>query len=409
MSTVDTTPIGGDRVSPDGAGPSAPARALALALGIAQALVVPVLAIVSALAIGGLVIIFSDPDVLGDWGRFLSAPGTALSASWDSVFDAYRALLDSSLGSPTAVGRTLVDTTPLALSGLAVAIAFRAGLFNIGGAGQIIAGSILAGWVGFTFDLPTHLHLPAALLAGFVGGAAWGSIAGFLKARTGAHEVILTIMLNFIALRLLDYLLRTDAFQRPGRTDPISPPVATSARLPEMSLGDLTFHAGLFVALAAAWAVWWLLERSTTGYRMRAVGASPSAARYAGMSVAATYVLTMALAGGLAGLAGTSNLLGRPNFSLSGGFSFSLGFDGIAVALLGRANPAGVVAAAFLFGVLRAGERGMQAATGTSIDIIVVIQALVIMFVAAPALVHAIYRVREARGAEATFAAGWGQ
>ena len=404
-----TTTVEPGGVGPDRAGPSLQQQAAAQLQRIVQPLTAPVLAIVSALVIGGLVIIFSDTDALGDWGRFFGAPGAALSASWDAVFNAYRALFESSLGSPTAVGRTLVDTTPLALSGLSVALAFRAGLFNIGGAGQIIAGAILAGWVGFAFDLPIALHLPLALVAGFVGGAVWGSIAGFLKARTGAHEVILTIMLNFIALRLLDYLLRSGTFQRPGRTDPISPPVATSARLPEVALGDLRFHFGLFIALAAAWGAWWLLGRSTIGYRMRAVGANPSAARYAGMSVGATYVLTMALAGGLAGLAGTTNLLGRPNFSLSGGFSFNLGFDGIAVALLGRANPVGVVAAAFLFGVFRAGERGMQAATGTPIEIIIVIQALVIMFVAAPALVRAIYRVREARGAEQAFAAGWGQ
>jgi ABC-type uncharacterized transport system permease subunit len=371
-------------------------------------LVVPVLALVTALAVGGLVIIFSDTDTLEEWGEFFNDPGGALSASWDIVYDSYRALYDSSLGTPSALGRTLVEATPLALAGLSVALAFRAGLFNIGAAGQLIVGAMCAGWVGFTWDLPFAIHLPLAVVAGCAGGAAWGSIAGFLKARFGAHEVITTIMLNYVSYRLLDYALRSDSFQRPGRNDPISKPVPESARLTEVSLGDMSVHIGLFIALAAAWGVWWLLGRSTVGFRMRAVGANPSASRYAGMSVGATYVLAMALAGGLAGLAGTANILGRPSYSLSGGFYSEVGFDAIAVALLGRANPVGVLGAAFLFGVLRAGSTGMQAATATPVDIIVVIQALIIVFVAAPALVRAIYRIRAGRGAEPAFTTSWG-
>jgi ABC-type uncharacterized transport system permease subunit len=373
-----------------------------------EALLVPALALVTALAVGGLVMIFSDPDTLDEWSGFFGDPGGALSASWNLVRDSYRALFDTSLGSPRALGRTLVETAPLALAGLSVGLAFRAGLFNIGGSGQLIVGAMCAGWVGFTFDLPAVIHLPLAVTAGFVGGAVWGSIAGVLKARTGAHEVITTIMLNFVAFRLLDYALRSSAFQRPGRDDPISKPVAESARLPEVVIGDLRAHVGLFLALAAAVAVWWLLGRSTVGFRMRAVGANPFAARYAGMSVGATYVLTMALAGGLAGLAGTSNILGRPSYSLTGFYFAFLGFDAIAVALLGRANPAGVVAAAALFGILRAGSTGMQVETSTPVDIIVVIQALIIAFVAAPALVRAIYRVRAGRGADQAFTTSWG-
>jgi general nucleoside transport system permease protein len=371
-------------------------------------LVVPVLALVTALAVGGLVIIFSDTDTLEEWGEFFNDPGGALSASWDIVYDSYRALYDSSLGTPSALGRTLVEATPLALAGLSVALAFRAGLFNIGAAGQLIVGAMCAGWVGFTWDLPFAIHLPLAVVAGCAGGAAWGSIAGFLKARFGAHEVITTIMLNYVSYRLLDYALRSDSFQRPGRNDPISKPVPESARLTEVSLGDMSVHIGLFIALAAAWGAWWLLGRSTVGFRMRAVGANPSASRYAGMSVGATYVLAMALAGGLAGLAGTANILGRPSYSLTGGFYLEVGFDAIAVALLGRANPVGVLGAAFLFGVLRAGSTGMQAATSTPVDIIVVIQALIIVFVAAPALVRAIYRIRAGRGAEPAFTTSWG-
>jgi general nucleoside transport system permease protein len=357
-----------------------------------DALLVPVLALVSALVVGAIVILVSNPE----------------EASWSTVYDAYFALYDDSLGSWPAFSRTLIEATPLALAGLSVALAFRAGLFNIGGAGQVVIGATCAAWVGFTWDLPTALHITLAVVAGFLGGAAWGFIAGFLKARTGAHEVITTIMLNYIAYYLLDYALRSDAFLRPGRADPISKPVAESARLPEVTFGELTVHLGLFIALGAAVVVWWLLGRSTVGFRLRAVGANPAAARYAGMGVGATYVLAMVLAGGLAGLAGASNILGQSSFSLTSRYSAEVGFDGIAVALLGRANPVGVVGAALLFGIFRAGAGGMEAAAQTPRDNIVVIQALIIMFVAAPTLVRAIYRVRAGRGTEQAFTTNWG-
>ncbi|HLT68750.1 MAG TPA: ABC transporter permease [Acidimicrobiales bacterium] len=375
---------------------------------VGNALVVPVLALVTALVVGGLVMVFTDPDTLDEWGLFFADPAGALEASWDLVFESYRALWRSSVGSSAGIGRTLVEATPLALAGLSVAFAFRAGLFNIGGAGQLVIGATCAGWVGFTWDLPAAIHLPLAVVAGFLGGAAWGAIAGVLKARTGAHEVITTIMLNYIAYYTLDYALRSDAFRPAGRSDLISKPVRGSARLPEVSLGEVTVHAGVFIALVAAVVVWWLLERTTTGFRLRAVGANPDAARYAGMSVPAIYALAMVVAGGLAGLAGTSNILGRPSFALTSRYYSFIGFDAIAVALLGRAHPAGVVASALLFGAMRSGSTGMQAATSTPVDIIVVIQALIILFVAAPALVRAIYRIRAGRGTTQTFTTGWG-
>ena len=375
---------------------------------LASNLLLPVLALLTALAVGAVVIIFSDPTTLDSWRSFFADPGEALSGSWQVVHDSYRALFDSSLGSVQGLSETLTAATPLMLAGLSVALAFRAGLFNIGGEGQIIAGSIAAGWVGFTFDLPTIVHLPLALAAGFVGGALWGAIAGVLKARTGAHEVITTIMLNFIALRLLDYLLTTESFLRPGRADPISKQVADTAELPRLSDNPIyRLHLGFLIALAAALFVWWLLFRSTVGFRMRAVGTNPNAARYAGMSVGGTWVLSMALAGGLCGLGGTAQLLGVEH-TLTGGFS-GVGFDAIALALLGRSNPLGVVGAALLFGVLRAGSVGMQAATSTPVDIIVVIQALIIVFVAAPSLIRAVYRIKADRVAgDQRFATGWG-
>lgn len=370
-------------------------------------LIGPLLAILTALIAGALIIVFTDPDTLDAWGSFFSAPGTALSESWDLIATSYRALFDSSLGSQRALARTLVQSTPLILVGLSVALAFRAGLFNIGGAGQLILGAMAAAWVGITFDLPQVVHLPLALAAGVIGGAVWGGIVGFLKARTGAHEVITSIMLNFIALRLLDYALSTDTFRRPGRSDPISPEMPASVRLPE-PIDSFRVHLGFVLALLVAWGCWWLLQRTTIGFRMRAVGANPHAARYAGMGVAATTVLSMAVAGGLAGLGGTTILLGSTP-RLTGGFFASVGFDAIALALLGRASPIGVVGAGLLFGALQAGSTGMQAQTSTPIDIIFVIQALIILFVAAPAIVRTIWRVKETRlGAGQRFSAGWG-
>jgi simple sugar transport system permease protein len=364
------------------------------------------LAILTAMFFGALVIIFSDTETLNAWGDFFQDPMGALEASWDVAYDAYAALLDSSVNGVGPMSRTLTEMVPLLFAGLSVALAFRGGLFNIGGAGQLMVGGICAAYVGFTYDLPTVVHLPLALLAGLVGGTVWGSIAGVLKAKTGAHEVILTIMLNFIALRLLDYLLSLESFQRTGRNDPITPPVAESARLPTLP-GPFEVHAGLVLALAAALGVWWLLERSTVGFRMRAVGTNPDAARAAGMGVAGTYLLTMALAGGLAGMAGTVNVLGRESYSVTGGFYAQIGFDAIALALVGRSKPGGVAAAALLFGALKAGSTGMQSATGIPVDIIVVIQAFIIVFVAAPSLVSAIWRVK-APAPRQQFSAGWG-
>lgn len=388
--------------------PPAPAAgsASSRAGAVVSSVLFPLLAIVTALVAGALVIVFTDPDALEALGTFFDDPGGALDACWEAAYGAYRALVVSSLGSSNAIGRTINETTPLILAGLSVALAFRAGLFNIGGAGQLMMGAAASGYVGITFDLPAPLHVPLAVAAGIAGGAVWGGIAGFLKARTGAHEVISTIMLNFVALRLLDYLLTTEAFRREGRLDPISEPVRPSGRL--SLLPEVPAHAGIFLALAAAGGVWWLLNRSTVGFRMRAVGANPHAARAAGMSVAGTYLLSMALAGALAGLAGTANVLGVPRYSLTGGFYSQIGFDAIALALVGRSKPAGVVGAAVLFGILRAGSVGMQAQTQTPTDIIVVIQALIIAFVAAPALVQAIWRIRARRATDIPSFAGWG-
>lgn len=387
--------------------------------------VVTFLAIVIALVLGGLLIAFSDSDVDSKLGYFTADPGASLSAIWHSAWSAYVALFEGSILDPGfirdyangsgslsqvfyPISETIVQATPLILAGLSVSLAFRAGLFNIGAQGQIIMGAILAGYLGFGVHLPIVLHLLVALAGGFIGGAVWGLVVGWLKARTGAHEVITTIMLNYVAASLLLYLLRKSVFQRPGRTDQVSRFVASNARLPLLAGSGLRLHAGIIVALLAALFCAWLLNRSTIGFEFKAVGANAEAARTAGMSPAKTYVLVMLLAGGLAGLASTAQVLGTDYF-LSTGVNSELGFNAITVALLGRAKPWGTVAAGFLFGALQAGGTVMSAQTSTPIDVVTVIQALIVVFIAAPALVRAMFRLRGSRqgGEEQGLAKGW--
>jgi simple sugar transport system permease protein len=305
------------------------------------------------------------------------------------------------------LSETLLNATPLILVGLSVGLAFRTGLFNIGGQGQIIMGAVLAGYVGFEWRLPPVLHVAVAVLAAVVGGAAWGGLAGWLKARTGAHEVISTIMLNYVAFNLLAYLLKTGVFHRKGSNQAISPIVHGTARLPHLFPAPLRLQFGFVIALAAAAAMTWLLNRSKTGFALRAVGASPNAARTAGMGVGRAYIVAMVIAGALAGLAGASQILGT-TFALTTSIDANFGFDGITVALLGRAKPWPTVAAGVLFGALRAGSVTMQTRTGTSIDLVTVLQSLVVLFVAAPMFVRQVFRLRAAGDAGSQqLAKGW--
>ncbi|PQZ91669.1 ABC transporter permease [Arthrobacter sp. MYb227] len=362
---------------------------------------VSVLAIFLSLVVGAILIAFTDERVTSTASYFFSRPADMLTAIWDSVSEAYIALFQSSIINTSAASfsdaiypltETLTIATPLIFAGLGVALAFRVGLFNIGAQGQIILGATLAGWVGFTLDLPVGIHLIVAVLAGIIGGAIWGGIAGFLKARRGAHEVIVTIMLNYIAVYLLLYMLSTPAFQRPGSNNPLSEPVAESAAYPLMFGDSFRLHWGFVLALGAVAFTWWLLNRSTTGFEMRAVGANPVAAKTAGINVGRAYLLSMVIAGALAGLAGTAQILGTER-SLSGGIAASFGFDAITVALLGRSNPIGTLFAGLLFGALRAGGVGMQANTGIPIDIVLVVQSFIVLFIAAPPLVRSIFRI----------------
>ena len=301
---------------------------------------------------------------------------------------------------------TLVAATPLILTGLSVALAFKAGLFNIGAQGQFIAGAIGASWVGFTFELPVVIHTLVAMAAAILFAGIYGGLVGLLKARTGAHEVIVTIMLNYVAAYFLLWLLSTTAFLRPGRQDPLAPDVRESAQLPHLFGEDLRANLGFIIALIAAGAIWWLLNRSTWGFRFRAVGANADASRTAGISVARVTTSVMFIAGALAGLGGAMQILGSEP-AMTAGIGGSFGFDAITVALLARANPIGTVFAALLFGALRAGGLTMQASTETPLDLVLVIQALVVLFIAAPALVKALFRLKNVETGEAVASKGW--
>ncbi|HEX6872464.1 MAG TPA: ABC transporter permease [Micromonosporaceae bacterium] len=392
----------------------------------ANTVTVTVLAIVLAMIIGGVLIILSSPDLHPYFSYFFARPADAINASWDKVSDAYVNLFKGSIFDWEAVrgwvdgtnswelaffplSETLSYATPLIFTGLCVAIAFRGGLFNIGAQGQAIMGVTFAALAGFVVHLPVVIHLLVALLAGLIGGLVWGFLPGILKARTGAHEVITTIMLNYVALLFLGWLILQEGVQNPNRSDAISRDLDASAKLPRLLSDNLRVDAGIILALLVTWGMAWVLNRSTFGFEVRAVGANPDAARTAGMSVSRTIVWVMALAGGLAGLGGSTVVLGSQANALTGSIIGNIGFDGIMVALLGRVRPWGVVLAALLFGALRAGGNRMQSYAGISLELVTVLQALIVLFVAAPALVKALFRLRAARAAriETSMAKGW--
>jgi ABC-type uncharacterized transport system permease subunit len=385
----------------------------------ASSLVVTLLAFVTAMVLGGILIAVADPQTQDASHYFFQYPWDTFRYGFTAIWHGYVALFQGAIFNPhTAakgtwagyvgpISETLTNATPLILGGLSVGLAFRAGLFNIGGQGQVIAGAICAGFIGFHYDLPPGLHLLLGIVAGALGGAVWGGLAGLLKAKTGAHEVITTIMLNYVALYLLAYLLSVKGFQKAGSGQAISYQVHKSAQLPPLLGGDVRVHGGLILALLAAVVVGWLINRSTLGFRLRAVGANQFASRTAGMSVENSYITVMLIAGALCGLAGVSQILGT-NSQITGDIDSGIGFDAITVALLGRANSKGIVAAGLLFGALHAGGTQMQSATGTPIDLVQVIQSLIVLFIAAPMLVRAIYRLKgSTSGVGGELARGW--
>jgi ABC-type uncharacterized transport system permease subunit len=380
---------------------------------IAQSIKLPGLSFLMAFTITGIIIALSDEKVMNKIG----SPIEFLKSAGASVGNAYLALFQGSIYDNRLVKgnlfegfypffETIVTATPLILTGLSVALAFKSGLFNIGAQGQFIFGAIGASYVGFRFDLPVGIHIIAAATAGMFLAAIWGGIVGFLKARTGAHEVILTIMMNYIAGYFILWLLKTKTFLRPGRIDPIAPEVLDSAKLPLLAGENFRIHAGIFIALAAALFVWWLLTKTTIGYKFRAVGANSQAARTAGISVPFVITATMMICGALAGLGGAVHVLGSEH-SLNADVAGSLGFDAITVALLGRAQPLGTVFAALLFGALHTGGRMMQSNTGVPLDIVVVTQGLIVLFIAAPVFVRYIFRLKKLNASAALTSKGW--
>jgi len=299
-----------------------------------------------------------------------------------------------------------VTATPYIFAGLAVALGFRGGLFNIGAEGQFYVGALGSCYIGYSITtLPWFIHLPLALLGGALAGAIWGAIPGYLKAKFGAHEVVTTIMMNYVAMLLTSWLL--EGPMKASGYRPVTPTIQTTAELPRFFPDPLRFNWGFFLGLAAAAFVYWFLFKTTLGFEIRAVGSNPDAAKYAGMSVVKNFVLVMALSGALAGLAGSAVVLG-PDLWIGEGFSGGYGFDSIALALLGNSHPVGVVLAALLFGILRFGATSMQSLAGIPIDIISVIQSLIIIFVAAPEIIRWLYRLRNIRVEQTVLTRGWG-
>ena len=340
---------------------------------LGRQLLVTVIAIVLGLVIGAVLIVISG--VIG--------PDKTLDLTLPFV--AYGAMIEGALGGPRQIANTLNAATPLIFTGLSVAVGFRAGLFNIGANGQFLIGAFCAAVFGAAIGLPFPIAMLLSLAVGALGGAAWGFIPGALKAWRGAHEVVTTIMLNSIAYLLLN-LLASQVFADPGASFPRTADVRPEAVLP-IILADTRLHLGIVIALLTAVAMWFLLFKTTLGFEIRTVGSNAAAARYAGIRPAFTIVLTMMIAGGLAGLGGAVEILGNTR-NYPAEYIVTFGFDGIAVALLGRAHPFGVVGGAMLFGVMRAGAGAMQRATDIPIDIIVIVQGVILLFVAAQVVIE---------------------
>ncbi|GAB2755051.1 hypothetical protein GCM10027020_04050 [Nocardioides salsibiostraticola] len=355
------------------------------------------------MVVGSLMIMFTDEAVRDSSKYVFSRPQDFFQNSWNAIEGAYSALFRGSIyntranDSASAI-RPLTETMkfagPLITAGLGVGLAFRAGMFNIGGRGQMLLGGAAAGYVAINANLPGPLLLVAAVAAGMVAGAIWAGIVGLLKARTGAHEVIVTIMLNYVGFYLIFFALsRQGILQAPGSANPKSLPMPADAQLPKLAGDRYNLHFGFLLALVAVAVVWWLLNRSALGYRFRAVGENPHAARTAGIDVGRTYVMVMLIAGALVGLAGVNQVLGTVTSGVSVDLDAGIGFDAITVALLGRSRPLGILAAGLLFGAFKAGGFAMQASEGIPVDIVLVIQSLIVLFIAAPPLVQALFRL----------------
>jgi len=364
--------------------------------------VLTILAVVLAFVAGAILIAATNQDVQAAAVYFFGRPTDTLVAIWNSVSGAYIALFRGGIYNYEATDfasgigsilNSLNFATPLIAAGLGIAVSFRSGVFNIGGQGQMLAGAAFAGYVGFAWDMPFGIHMIVAVIAGLLGGALWGGIVGFLKARTGAHEVIVTIMLNYVAFYLLDYLLHTPLLRAPGSQNPQSRPEKASAIFFPLLGSNYAVNFGFVLVILATVFCWWLLSRSSLGFKLRAVGENPRAARVAGIRINRMYIYVMVISGLLVGLAGVYQVLGYTTSGFGNSIDAGIGFSAITVALLGRSRPFGVFAAGVLFGVLQAGSYTMQADQGVNVNIVPVIQSVIVLFLAAPPLVRAIFHL----------------
>lgn len=364
--------------------------------------VTTILAFVVAFVVGGILIAATSVEVRTAMGYFAARPGDTFAAIWDAISGGYTALFrgaiyndrqDTFAAGIASLTKSIGYAAPLIAAGLGVALAFRVGMFNIGAQGQIIFGAAFAAITTFRMDLPWPLQILMTLIGAVVGGAIWAGIVGLLKAKTGAHEVILTIMFNYIAVHLVTWMVSTSGvLQKTGSNQPISDPTPAAGVYPDL-LGARypALDWGFVVVIIAAVFVWWLIERSSLGMRMRAVGENPHAARTAGINVERIYVYAMLFAGGLAGLAASQQIQGAVTSGFTSAIDAGFGFDAITVALLGHSRAFGTVAAGLLFGALKAGSYSMQGSEHIPVDIVLVVQAVVVLFVAAPPLVRTIF------------------
>jgi general nucleoside transport system permease protein len=377
--------------------------------------IITVLAVFLGVVVGLVLIIATNNQVQTAAGYFLGRPGdtfiaigNAIGGACDGLFrggvyDYQQTTFTGAIGS---LFNTINNATPLIAAGLGLAIGFRAGVFNIGGQGIILVAGALAGWVGFAWSLPPVIHMLVAVLAALLGAAIWSGIVGVLKAFTGAHEVIVTIMMNYVAFYLLDFLLHTPVLRAPGTQNPQSPPEKDSAILfPLLGPDFKQLNFGFVLVILATVAAWWLLSRSSLGFRLRAVGENPRAARTGGINVNRTFIAALVLSGVFVGLAGAYQVLGQNTSGFGNTFDSGVGVTCITVALLGRNRPGGVFAAGLAFGFLQAGGATLQASQGIDIDIAQVMQYAIVLFIAAPPLIRTMFRL-PAPGARQVSAAG---
>ena len=358
------------------------------------------LSVILGFLVGALFMIGSNKEFLEGLGYFFSRPTDSLGAAWTVVSEGYGALFRGAIFNAEAETfekaiRPLTETlrlgAPLVAAGLGIGLTFRVGLFNIGGTGQLIFGMIFATWVATRIELPFVIHTLVALVAGILGAALLGALVGFLKARTGAHEVILTIMLNYIALYFFTFLMRDPALLQEERAtgNPKADPAAETAQFPALFGDQFSLHWGLIISLAAVILYWWLMERSTIGYRLRMVGYNPDAAKTAGINVNRTYVLAMGLSAAFVGVAAANQARGSA-IGVTRSTHANIGFDAITVALLGGSSAPGILLAGMLFGAFKAGAPAMQV-IGISPEVLGIVQGAIVLFIAAPPLIRAIF------------------